>query len=165
MLPNKTIGFYRLLKSKKIKHLESNFWKVAKSRMLFPLNKKHFVMKRLWIRLLIFIWVTPERERIWRVRTVGVYPKLSSLRISQYSNIFAKGYNPNWSEESKVLWLKKLKILFREYMLFLILTVNKLLECFTKKNCQGQNKFRLENVIKRNLYVKCKRYNNFLNTG
>ena len=36
----------------------------------------------------------------------------------------------------KVLWLKNLKILCREHMLFIILTVKKLLEHFMKKNCK-----------------------------
>ena len=36
------------------------------------------------------------------------------VRISKYENIFAKDYVPNWREE--VLWLKKLKILFRGLM-------------------------------------------------
>ena len=39
-----------------------------------------------------------------------VDPKLEivdHVRISKYENIFAKGYDPNWSE--KFLWLKRLK--------------------------------------------------------
>ena len=59
------------------------------------------------------------------------------LRISKH-NIFAKGYVPNWSEE--VLWLKKLKILCRGYILLVILMVKKLLKSFTKKNCKRQIK-------------------------
>ena len=39
-------------------------------------------------------------------------------RISKCKNIFAKGYVPNWSEE--VLWLKKLKTLYREHMFLMI---------------------------------------------
>ena len=42
------------------------------------------------------------------------------VRISKYKNIFAKGYMPNWSEEVFVMLLKKLKILFRGLMLFMI---------------------------------------------
>ena len=36
------------------------------------------------------------------------------VRISKYKNIFAKGYNPNWSEE--VFLLVKLKIQFHGHM-------------------------------------------------
>ena len=36
------------------------------------------------------------------------------VRISKYKNIFAKGYNPNWSEE--VFLLVKLKIRFHGHM-------------------------------------------------
>ena len=40
------------------------------------------------------------------------------VRISNYKNIFAKGYVPNWSKE--VFVIKKLKILFRGDMLLVI---------------------------------------------
>ena len=40
------------------------------------------------------------------------------VRISNNKNIFAKGYTPNWSEETFVI--KKLKILCRGHMLLMI---------------------------------------------
>ena len=56
------------------------------------------------------------------------------VTISKYKNIFAKGYAPNWSEE--VFAITKVKILCRGHILLVILTVKKLLECLTKKNCK-----------------------------
>ena len=55
-------------------------------------------------------------------------------------------------------------------MLLVILTENKLLGLFKKKEFQktNQKEFRVENVIKRKskkLYVKWKGYNNSLNSG
>ena len=52
----------------------------------------------------------------------------------------------------------------------MIITVKKLLERFTKKNCKQKNQteFRIENVIKRKgdkLYVKWKGYVNSFNSG
>ena len=45
------------------------------------------------------------------------------VRISNYKNIFVKGYIPNRSEE--VLRLKQLKMLFLGHLLLVILTVKK----------------------------------------
>ena len=45
------------------------------------------------------------------------------MRTSKYNNIFGKGYNPNWSDETFVI--KKLKA--------------KLLEHFKKKNIESLN--------------------------
>ena len=47
------------------------------------------------------------------------------VRISKYKNIFAKGYVPNGYGPKKFLLLQKLKILFRIYMLLVILKVKK----------------------------------------
>ena len=52
-------------------------------------------------------------------------------------------------------------------MLSVILTVKKLLERFTKKNCKIKNNLELKNVIKRKgdkLYLKCKGYNSSFNS-
>ena len=70
---------------------------------------------------------------------VGDYVRLSKY-WSEYQNI--KCYVPNWSED--VLWLKKLKMLFHGHRLLEIVTVGKLLEYFTKKNCKRQTKYNLE---------------------
>ena len=53
------------------------------------------------------------------------------VRISQYKNIFAKWYTPNWSEEDFVV--SKIK----NVVPFLVISmVKKLLEHFMKKNCK-----------------------------
>ena len=65
-----------------------------------------------------------------------------NVRISKYKNIFAKGYDPNWSEE--VFVIKKLKTLCHGFILLVILKTKKLLERFMKKNCEKQIKKRLE---------------------
>ena len=52
-------------------------------------------------------------------------------RISKYKNIFAKGYNPDWSE---VLVINKIKIQLLGLMLLVTWVVKKLLEVFMKKN-------------------------------
>ena len=44
----------------------------------------------------------------------------------------------------KFFWLKKLKTLFRGYMLLVILNEKKLLERFTKMNCKKHTKKKLE---------------------
>ena len=64
------------------------------------------------------------------------YPKFKvrdNVRISKYKNIFAK-------DLKKFLWLKKLKTLFHGHMLLVILTVKKLFDHFTKRNCKNTNK-------------------------
>ena len=52
----------------------------------------------------------------WQDNDIGMYSRHNEylLRISKYKNVSAKDYTPNWSNEC--LWLKKLKILFRERM-------------------------------------------------
>ena len=61
---------------------------------------------------------------------------LKLVRISKCKNIFAKGYNPDWSEE--IFVIEKLKTQFHGRMLLMIYTVKKLLEHFMKKNCKKQ---------------------------
>ena len=84
------------------------------------------------------------------------------VRISDYKNIFAKCYVPNWSEE--VFFIKKVKK-YRSVDILAILKAKKFLEHFTKTNCKKQIKKSLEpeKVIKRKgdkLYVKWKGYDN-----
>ena len=70
-------------------------------------------------------------------------PKLEAgdrVRISKCKDIFEKVYTPNWSEEN--FMIKKLMSWI--YMLLVIFTVKKLLECFTKKNCKKQIKNSLD---------------------
>ena len=69
----------------------------------------------------------------------------------------------------KILWLKKLKIMYYGNMLLVVLMVKKFLERFMTKNWKKTNhqEFRTENVIKRKgeeLYVKLKDYDNYINS-
>ena len=89
------------------------------------------------------------------------------VRISKYKNIFAKVYTPNCLK--KYLWLKKLKTLCRGHMLLMILTEEKSLKLFKKKNCKKVNQkgVIIEKVIKRKgdkLYANWKGYNNLFNS-
>ena len=56
------------------------------------------------------------------------------VRISKYKNILAKGYAPNWSEESFVI--KKVKNTVPWTYAISDLNGEKLKEVFTKKNCK-----------------------------
>ena len=72
----------------------------------------------------------------------------------------------------KFLWLKRIKTLYSEHIISVILTERKLLERFTKRSRKKQTKknqkeLRIEKVIKRKgdkLYVKWKEYDNFFNS-
>ena len=76
-------------------------------------------------------------------RKVGPKFKVGdNVRISKYKNIFEKGCVPNRSEQ--YFAIGKVKVQCRGYMLLIILTKKKLLEHFTKKNCEKQIKKCLE---------------------
>ena len=69
--------------------------------------------------------------------------KLKLVILIEHKNIFAKGSIPNGSEE--VFMIKKIiKILCYGHMLLVILTEEKLVESFRKKNCKKQIKKSLE---------------------
>ena len=53
------------------------------------------------------------------------------VRISNYKNIFAKEYTPNWSE--KVFAISKFKIHFHGHMLFMILNDEEIIGSFLSK--------------------------------
>ena len=89
------------------------------------------------------------------------------VRISQYKNIFAKGYMPNWSED--VFMIKKIKNTVPWIYVINDLNDEEIIGTFYETELQGtrQNEFRIEKIIKRKgnkLYVKWKRYNNSLNS-
>ena len=56
------------------------------------------------------------------------------VRILKCKYIFVKVYIQNWFEE--VFVIKNVKNTFRGHMLLVVLTMKKLLERFTKKNCK-----------------------------
>ena len=62
------------------------------------------------------------------------------MKISKY---FCKIFVPTWLEEAFVI-KKKLKSLYRELILLMVLMMKKLLEIFMKKNCKKQIKKNLE---------------------
>ena len=89
------------------------------------------------------------------------------VRISNYKNIFAKGYIPNWSEE--VFVIKKVKSTVPLTYVINDLNGEEIIGTFYEKELQktNQKKLRIEKVIKRKgdkLYVKWKGYNNSFNS-
>ena len=84
------------------------------------------------------------------------------VKISKYKNIFAKGYTPNWSEETFIV--KKIKNAVPWTYVISDLNGEKIVGSFCKKELQktNQKEFRIEKVIKKKsdkLYVKWKGYN------
>ena len=72
-------------------------------------------------------------------------PKVSIgdiVRISKNKNIFGKDYFPNWSGE--VYMIKNVKKTAPQTYAISDLKGEKLLQCFTKKNCKKQIKSSLE---------------------
>ena len=89
------------------------------------------------------------------------------VRILQHKNIFAKGYAPNWPEEGFVI--KKVKNAVPWTYLINDLNGEEIIGGFYEKELQktNQEEFRIGKVIKRKrskLYVKCKGYDNSLNS-
>ena len=89
---------------------------------------------------------------------IGVYD-----RISEYKNIFAKGYAPNWSEEVFVISKIKNTVLWT----YVISDLNdeEIVGTFYEKELQktNQKEFGIDKVIKRKgnkLYVKWESYDN-----
>ena len=89
------------------------------------------------------------------------------VRISNYKNIFAKGYTPNWSEE--VFVIKKVKNTVPWTYVLNDLNGEEIMGTFYEKELQktSQEEFRIEKVIKRKgdkMYVKWKGYDNSFNS-
>ena len=89
------------------------------------------------------------------------------VRISQYKNIFAKGYTPNWSEEVSVI--KKVKNTVPWTYVINDLNGEEIIGTFYEKELQktNQKEFRIEKVIKKKggkLYVKWKSFDNSFNS-
>ena len=89
------------------------------------------------------------------------------VRISQYKNIFAKGYIPSWSEEVSVV--SKIKNAVPWTYVINDLNGEEIIGTFYEKELQktNQKEFRIEKVIKRKgdkLYVKWKGYDSSFNS-
>ena len=71
------------------------------------------------------------------------------VRISKYKNIFAKGYNPNWSEE--VFLIKEVKDTGPWTYVFNDLNDEEIIGTFYEKELQktNQQEFKIEKVIKK----------------
>ena len=89
------------------------------------------------------------------------------VRISNYKNIFAKRYTPNWSED--VFVIKEVKNTVPCTYVISDLNGEEITGRFYEKELQkkkNQGEFRMEKVIKRKgdkLYVKRKGYDNSFN--
>ena len=84
-----------------------------------------------------------------------------------YKNIFAKGYAPNWSEETFVI--KKVKNTVQWTYVINDLNDEEITESFYERELQktNQEEVRIEKIIKRKgdkLYVKWKGYDNSSNS-
>ena len=89
------------------------------------------------------------------------------VRISNYKNVFAKGYVPNWSEE--VFVVNKIKTTVPWTYEINDLNGEKIIRSFYEKELQktSQEEFRIEKVIKRKgdkIYVNWKGYDNSFNS-
>ena len=85
------------------------------------------------------------------------------MAFSEYGNIFAKRYTPNWFEE--VFVIKKVKNIVLETYFVSDFNGEEIVRTFYEKELQKPNKkeFKVEKVIKRKgdkLYVQWKSYNN-----
>ena len=85
------------------------------------------------------------------------------VRISKYKIIFAKGYNPSWSEE--IFVIKRIKNTVPWTYVINDLNGEEIIGIFYEKELQkaNQKEFRIEKVIKKKgnkLYVKWKGYDN-----
>ena len=90
------------------------------------------------------------------------------FRISKYKNIFAKGYVPNCSEETFVI--NRIKNTVPWTYVISYLNGRKIIGSFYEKELQktNQKEFKMEKILKtkeNKLYVKWKRYNNYLIAG
>ena len=89
------------------------------------------------------------------------------VRISNFKNVFAKGYAPNWSEEFFII--KKIRNTVPGTYIISDLNGEEIVGSFYGKELQKTNpkEFKIEKVIKRKgikLYVKWKGYNNSFNS-
>ena len=73
-----------------------------------------------------------------------------NIRISKYKNVFAKGYNPNWSEEVFVINTIKNTVMYLTYAMS-DLNGEEIIGIFYEKELQksSQKEFRIEKVLKK----------------
>ena len=86
------------------------------------------------------------------------YPKFKvgdHVRISKFTNIFAKGYTPNWSEE--IFVIKKVKNTVSRTYAINDLNSEEIIGIFFEKELEktNQEEFRIEKVIKKRKQAIC----------
>ena len=127
--------FIRILKSKIYKYITSISKNIYIDKLDYIVNKynntyhKTLKMKPADVKWRLYIDSSQEindKDPKFKIEDI--------VRISEYKNIFAKGYVPNWSEE--VFIIKKAK----NTVLLVILKEKNLLEWFTKKSFKKQIK-------------------------
>ena len=87
------------------------------------------------------------------------------VRISKFKNVFAKGYTPNWSDESFIV--RKIKNTVPWTYVISNLNREEIVGSFYEKELQktNQKEFRIEKIIKRKgNKLKWKGYNNSFNS-
>ena len=89
------------------------------------------------------------------------------IRISKYTNVFAKGYAANWSEE--IFVIKEIKNTVPWTYVINDLNGKEIIGTFYEKELQkiDQQEFRIEKIIKKKgnkLYVKWKGYDSSFNS-
>ena len=160
--------FIRTLKSKIYKYMTS----ISKNVYIDQLddivneynNTYHTIIKMKPIDVKSNTYINTDKE------TNDKDPKFKvgdHVRISKNKNIFAKGYNPNWSEE--VFVIKKFKNTVPWTYVINDLNGEEIMGTFYEKELQKTNEeeFRIEKVIKRKsdkMYVKWKGYDNSFNS-
>ena len=109
-------------------------------------------MKPIYVKLNTYITIGKELNDKDPKFKVG-----DNVRISNYKNIFAKGYTPNWSEE--IFVIKKIKNAVSWTNVINDINGEEIIGTFYEKELKkaNQEELRIEKVIKRKvdkLYVK-----------
>ena len=160
--------FIRTLKNKIYKYMTS----VSKNVYIYKLddivnkrnNTYHSIikMKPVDVKSSIYIGSTKEINNKCLKFKIG-----DTVRISKYKTIFAKGYDPNWSEEAFLI--KKVKnTVLRTYDIN-DFNGEQIVEMFYENELQktNQKEFRVEKAIMKKgdkLYVKWEGYSNSFNS-
>ena len=160
--------FIRTLKSKICKCMTSISKNVYIDKLNAIVNKYnntyHTTIKMKPIDVKDNTYINTNKETNYK------YPKFKIgdyVRISNYKNIFAKGYMPNWSEE--VFVVDKIKNTVPWTYVINDLNGEEITGTFYENELQktNQKEFRIEKVIKQKgdkIYVKWKGYDNSFNS-
>ena len=159
-----TERFIRTLKNKMFKHLTTISKNVYIDVLNDIVNKYNNTVHRTIKMKLIYVTGDSYVEYNEDFNKKGPKFKVDDhVRISNYKNIFAKGYVPNWSKE--VFIVNEIKNTVPWTYTINHLNGKKITGSFYEKQLQktNQKEFRAEKALKRKgdqLYVKWKRYDN-----